>query len=104
MQITDGNLLAFAASLQRRHDSKSCPMDRKEKGHFGTPAEIAEFMAGMFPRLPAETIRILDPGAGVGTLSAALCTRIALLKHARKSVLRLGKAIPACFRTSRRRC
>src|SRR5258708_3981734 len=84
MQTAERNLLEFAATQQRRHDAKSCPIDRKEKGHFGTPAEISEFMAGLLPRLPAETIRVLDPGAGVGTLSAALCARIALLKHPRR--------------------
>ena len=95
MQIADGNLLEFAASQQRRHDGKSCPIDRKEKGHFGTPSEIAAFMAGMFPKLPAETIRILDPGAGVGTLSAALCDRIARLKQPRKVTVEAWESDPA---------
>lgn len=95
MQIADGNLLEFAASQQRRHDAKSCPVERKEKGHFGTPVEIAEFMAAMFPRLPSETIRILDPGAGVGTLSAALCARIAPLKHPRKISVEAWESDPS---------
>ena len=52
MQMVDGTLLEFVTAQQRRHDAKSCPTERKEKGHFGTPAEIAAFMAGMFPKLP----------------------------------------------------
>jgi len=95
MQIASENLLKFAAEQQRRHDGKSCPIDRKEKGHFGTPTEIAEFMAGMFPRLPAGTIRILDPGAGVGTLSAAICDRIARLKQPRKVLVEAWESDPA---------
>ncbi|MSR60276.1 MAG: hypothetical protein EXS05_21990 [Planctomycetaceae bacterium] len=84
MHTVDETLLDFVAAQQRRHDAKSCLTERKGKGHFGTPAEIATFMAGMFPKLPTGTIRILDPGAGVGTLSAALCDRIARLKQPRK--------------------
>lgn len=95
MQIAIENLLEFAASQQRQYDSNSCPADRKENGHFGTPPEIAEFMAGMFPKLPAETIRILDPGAGVGTLSAALCERIAALKQPRKVYVEAWESDPA---------
>ena len=69
-------LLSFAAEQQRRFDSATLPSERKEQGHFGTPAAIAQFMAGMFSEIPSGTIRILDPGAGVGTLSAAFCQRI----------------------------
>jgi len=44
---------------------------RAELGQFLTPAPIADFMAAMF-RTKATRIRVLDPGAGVGTLTAAL--------------------------------
>jgi adenine-specific DNA-methyltransferase len=84
MQTVCGALLDFVAAQQRRHDANCCPKERKEKGHFGTPPEIAAFMAAMFPKLPSGTIRILDPGAGVGTLTAALCDRIARLKQPRR--------------------
>jgi len=40
-------------------------------GQFLTPSRIATFMAGMFDCRKSE-IRILDPGAGTGTLCAAL--------------------------------
>lgn len=43
---------------------------RKEFGQFLTPAEIAGFMAGMFGTLP-DDVRLLDAGAGVGSLTAA---------------------------------
>ena len=44
---------------------------RAEFGQFLTPAPIAQFMAGLFETRAAK-IRILDPGAGVGTLTAAV--------------------------------
>lgn len=70
------SLTAFAAEQQRTFDTSTTPEARKEQGHFGTPSVIAEFMAAM-PRLPSEgVVRVLDPGAGVGTLSAALCQRV----------------------------
>jgi adenine-specific DNA-methyltransferase len=43
---------------------------RSEMGQFLTPASIAEFMAGLFRERP-ETLRVLDAGAGVGSLSVA---------------------------------
>jgi len=39
-------------------------------GQFLTPAPIARFMASMF-REPSGPVRLLDPGAGVGSLTAA---------------------------------
>lgn len=43
---------------------------RAENGQFFTPPSIAHMMAALFDRLPSE-IRLLDAGAGVGTLTAA---------------------------------
>ena len=57
-------------------DSSTSPAERKERGHFGTSPAIAQFMAGFFSKLPDSSIRILDPGAGVGTLTAAFCQRL----------------------------
>ncbi|MCO6455454.1 MAG: Eco57I restriction-modification methylase domain-containing protein [Pirellulaceae bacterium] len=71
-----GEITAFAAAQQRQFDSSTTPEERKQRGHFGTPAAIAEFMAGLFSRIPTGTVRIVDPGAGVGTLSAAVCQRV----------------------------
>lgn len=43
---------------------------RSEFGQFMTPAPVAHFMAGIFA-LPQKHIRLLDPGAAVGSLTAA---------------------------------
>lgn len=48
---------------------------RKSKGQFFTPKEVSIFMANLF-KIDRNTISVLDAGAGVGTLSAALCYRL----------------------------
>ena len=76
--VMTGGLTEFAAEQQRCFDTLTSATERKERGHFGTPPAIAESMAGMFEmfkRLPSKSFRVLDPGAGVGTLSAAVCQR-----------------------------
>lgn len=47
----------------------------RPKGQRFTSPGVARFMASQVDALPP-TIRILDPGAGVGILTAALCERI----------------------------
>lgn len=69
------SLTKTAAEQQWQFDAATLAHTRKERGHFGTAPGIADFMAGMFTRTAGEEIRILDAGAGVGTLSAALCQR-----------------------------
>jgi len=77
------DLTAFASQQQRHFDASTSPEERKERGHFGTHPAIAEFMAGMFSEIPRDALRVLDPGAGVGTLSAAVCQRVLLQKAPR---------------------
>jgi adenine-specific DNA-methyltransferase len=45
--------------------------NRAEQGQFFTPQKLARFMARMFAERPS-TLHILDAGAGIGSLSAAL--------------------------------
>jgi len=70
------DLTRFASEQQRRFDSTTLPSERRERGHYGTPAAIADFMGAMFSNIPGGTVRILDPGAGVGILAAAVCQRV----------------------------
>ena len=50
--------------------------DKAQLGQFMTPAAIAEFMASLFsPCNDTSEIRLLDPGAGVGSLTAAFVQR-----------------------------
>lgn len=50
--------------------SKLNPQHRSKLGQFFTPIAIAQLMAAMFQQ-PKASIRLLDAGAGVGSLSAA---------------------------------
>lgn len=47
---------------------------QEELGQFLTAAPVAEFMASMFGPLP-KTVRLLDAGAGAGSLTAAFVSR-----------------------------
>ena len=52
------------------------PAKRKsELGQFMTPSVIATFMAGMFDSMRNKEIRLLDAGAGIGSLTAAFVDR-----------------------------
>jgi adenine-specific DNA-methyltransferase len=87
-------LTRLAADQQRRFDATTLPRTRKERGHFGTAPAIADFMAGMFMEIPQGAVRILDPGAGVGTLSAAVCQRVLEQLHPRHVVFELWENDP----------
>jgi adenine-specific DNA-methyltransferase len=47
------------------------PATKTELGQYMTSKHIAQFMAAMFSPLADHVIRLLDPGAGVGSLTAA---------------------------------
>lgn len=50
---------------------------RKKNGQFFTPIKIARFMATLASDFDTETFKILDPGAGIGILSCAVCETLA---------------------------
>ncbi len=91
--MTD-NLTRLAAQQQRQFDATTLPRTRKERGHFGTAPAIADFMAAMFSEIPQGPVRILDPGAGVGTLSAAVCQRVLQQKNPRHLLFELWENDP----------
>ena len=49
--------------------------NRSKYGQYMTPASIARFMSSLFSNLSGE-LRVLDPGAGTGSLTAALVERL----------------------------
>ena len=66
----------------------SLKLDSKKRsmyGQFMTPAPIARFMASLFSSFSGN-IRILDPGAGVGSLTAAVAERILQQRNNIRSV------------------
>ena len=70
------DLLSLAAG---RRDAGLAALDdgaRADLGQFLTPIEVARLMAAL-PRLPRQgVLRVLDPGAGSGVLSAAVVDRV----------------------------
>ena len=79
-QQVDERLLETVENM-RRHLSEHLDRQRRALwGQFFTPAAIALFMAESFEaRQPA--LRVLDAGAGVGSLSAAFVTAMARREH-----------------------
>lgn len=70
---TDTGILEIADTARRRINGRIADT-RAALGQFMTPAPVASFMAGLF-RTRRSYVRILDPGAGVGSLTAALLDR-----------------------------
>jgi adenine-specific DNA-methyltransferase len=77
---TTGPLLAYCLQMQIEYARLTSLDQRKRKGQFFTPPEVGEFMATLASTNPAATFRLLDPGAGVGALSAAICDRFLHLR------------------------
>ena len=75
-------MLNFALELQHRFENSVSGEHRKERGQVFTPPEVARFMANLFGAIPREYV-LLDPGAGIGTLTAAFCERIGKLRSPR---------------------
>ena len=76
-------LLDYSTALQKRHDAATSAETRKEKGQVFTPPSVCSFMAGQFTRIP-ERFRLLDAGAGVGSLAVAVCERVLTLPSPRQ--------------------
>lgn len=68
-------LLDYAERLSELYAGSSDARVRKLKGQFFTPKQVSAFMAGLF-ETPHGTVRLLDPGAGAGVLTAAFCERL----------------------------
>jgi adenine-specific DNA-methyltransferase len=70
---SSGSALAHAEQVRREANVSLVAARRSALGQFMTPAPIAALMAEMF-ELRAANVRLLDAGAGVGSLSAAFVT------------------------------
>jgi adenine-specific DNA-methyltransferase len=69
----------LVARAETRRQESSLALDRKGRaklGQYFTPSQAADFIASL-PRLGrGEPIRVLDPGAGTGSLTASLVARL----------------------------
>jgi adenine-specific DNA-methyltransferase len=72
---TSEALTAYADFFRLDASRRLDPARRVELGQFLTPAPVAALMASMFAATQP-TVRILDAGAGVGSLSAALVAEL----------------------------
>ncbi len=78
MIISKGNngiLTDYAEELAEAYTQNSDLKEKKSRGQFFTQKEIGLFMAGMFD-INKSSFNVLDPGAGIGILSAAFCERL----------------------------
>ncbi len=71
-----GQLLACVQRLSSDAARNLSTDKRAEFGQFMTPPTVACFMASMFTKPKPPDCRLLDPGAGVGTLSAAFVSEV----------------------------
>ena len=76
-----GSLLPTVDAFRKEASVRLDPRRRAQMGQFLTPGPIAAFMASMFDCKKSE-VRILDPGAGTGSLGAALV--VALCQRPRR--------------------
>jgi len=69
------SLSSYVGELTERYIQNSDLKERKSRGQIFTPKQVSSFMADLFD-INKQNIELLDPGAGVGTLSVAFCSRI----------------------------
>ena len=102
-----GSLLAHAIDSQAKYERQTTLNNRKKKGQFFTPAEVCQFMASLFHSEPPASFRLLDPGAGVGSLTAAVCDRFLRLRSSRRLEVHLFENDPEVLpflRKTMKRC
>ena len=68
-------LVEYAERLSELYARTYNAKIRKLNGKFFTPKQVSTYMASLF-EIPHNTIRLLDPGAGTGVLTAAFCERL----------------------------
>jgi adenine-specific DNA-methyltransferase len=69
----------FLQTVEQRRQTVSAglsPKHRSALGQFFTPCGPADFLAGLLELPESGVFRVLDPGAGVGSLSAAVVARV----------------------------
>jgi adenine-specific DNA-methyltransferase len=96
--------LTDSTDITRIHfSSKLNPRRRSELGQFLTPAPIARFMAGQFRNLSGH-ISLLDPGAGIGTLTAAFVEQLLVTPNQVESCFITAYEIETTFLPLLKRC
>lgn len=77
----DQTLIDYTESLTNWYTYITTPEYRKKKGQFFTPKTTSEFMVRQFLDLgKKESIRILDPGTGIGIFESVICEFLISIK------------------------
>src|SRR5437879_2729564 len=100
------DLLDYTVALREKHEKNTSADARKEKGQVFTPPSVCRFMASLLTRVP-DRFRLLDPGAGVGSLAAAVCERLLALRSPRQIEIHLyesDSALLPLLEETMRRC
>src|SRR5438552_7429247 len=63
----------YAAQQHAEYAAAANNDERREFGQFFTPVTVARLMGRLAAESVGETVRLLEPGAGGGVLSAAFC-------------------------------
>lgn len=75
----------YADELGTKYSSNVEKEHKKKFGQYFTPKEVAEYMASFYtPSEEKRSVRVLDPGCGLGILSCALCERLIEFNHIRE--------------------
>ncbi|MBW2700366.1 MAG: Eco57I restriction-modification methylase domain-containing protein [Deltaproteobacteria bacterium] len=80
-QPSSSEFLCRVDVARKEATTRLIPTERGQKGQFFTPQNVASLMASMF-EVPPKDIRLLDPGAGIGSLTAAFVEKV--LRHRSK--------------------
>lgn len=100
-------LLAALDDARKDVSIRLAPRRRTEMGQFFTPSPIATFMAGMLD-CGKSTVRVLDPGAGAGSLCAALvltlCKRLRRPASIIVTAYEIDPILVGCLRQTLDRC
>jgi len=94
-------LLDLSMDLHAEYVGSTTREHRKQHGQVFTPPEVASFMANLLGTFPEE-FRLLDPGAGAGALTTAVCQRVLGLQSPRTMELHVFETEPALSHLLRR--
>jgi adenine-specific DNA-methyltransferase len=74
----------YAQRLAEQYVASTSTQYRKQRGQYFTPPEVATFIGELAAKHNKSPIRILDPGAGLGILSCAVCQKLAQKCHMKR--------------------